>query len=56
MRMERGGIISCGTCGKVPIYKWGLCEGCFLEWEELSQIVEMNRKLVKKREKVNDKT
>lgn len=38
-------IINCGNCGKKPIHKWGLCKDCFIEYEELEQIVKENKKL-----------
>ena len=38
-----GMIVSCGNCGKTPIYKWGLCKDCFNEYQELRQIVRENQ-------------
>jgi NMD protein affecting ribosome stability and mRNA decay len=37
-------IISCANCGKKPLHKWGLCEDCYMEYEELGHIVEQNKK------------
>lgn len=43
-------IISCANCGKVPIYKSGLCDDCYIEYQELSQIVKENKESQPKNE------